>query len=145
MSRWRGPRGWRRAAIAIGAIWAVGALTPGAALAVSSPLSWAAPFAIDGHGVFLPSSLDFTRAVSCTGSAPTLCVVGDSSGNIISSTDPLNGVHSHGAPGWNARVSVDAPDSFDDLSCVSGPLCVGVDNARNAVASTNPSGAAASA
>lgn len=98
------------------------------ASAATSPLGWSPPVSIDGTNRI--DSLDCPSA--------TLCVAGDASGHILSSTDP-----SGGAEAWSSN-SADVGEAHDLLgfSCPSTTLCVGVDYFGNAVTSTEPAGGA---
>jgi hypothetical protein len=82
---------------------------------------------IDGdytiHGLACPSA--------------TLCVAGDSFGNVLTATDPTGG-----SGAWSI-VSADPHNSINAVSCPTTTLCIAVDDAGNAVTSTNPTGGAA--
>lgn len=101
-------------------------LTPAASLA--APLLWSAPAQIDG----LPLA-----GVSC----PTtgFCVAVDSSGNVLTSTNPTGG-----ASAWT-KATVDAGGgggASKGVFCLSASFCVVVDGG-DVVTSTNPAGGSA--
>jgi hypothetical protein len=68
----------------------------------------------------------------------SLCVAGDSDGNLVASTNPTGG-----AAAWSAPAHVDTNNtSMSGVSCTSSPslLCVAVDANGRAFTSTNPTG-----
>jgi hypothetical protein len=84
------------------------------------------------------SSDEIVNAVSCP--SVSLCVAGDSAGNILTSTDPAGG-----ASAWTkARVARPDPigNSLTAISCPSVSLCVAGDGNGNILTSTNPTGGA---
>jgi hypothetical protein len=79
---------------------------------------------------------DFTiSSVACP--SPTLCVAGDSAGNVLTASDPTGG-----SGAWSIAPA-DPHNLINAMSCPSTTLCVAVDDAGNAVISTNPTGGAA--
>jgi hypothetical protein len=67
----------------------------------------------------------------------TLCVAGDSAGNVLTATDPAGG-----SGAWSIGAA-DPHNSINAVSCPTTTLCVAVDDGGNVVISTNPSGGAA--
>lgn len=103
----------------------------------STTLSWSAPALIDNQPP-TNSSPGVLPAISCP--SASLCVVVDSAGNVVTSTDPGGGAktwtvdHVDGSGGTSALLS--------GVSCPSVSVCVAVDQAGNVVTSPNPTGGA---
>src|SRR5437667_953082 len=74
-------------------------------------------------------------AVSCPSSV--LCVAVDTSGNVVTSTNPIGG-----ATAWK-EAHVDGSNFLTGVSCPNSSLCVAVDSFGNVVTSTNPTGGVA--
>jgi len=97
------------------------------------------------------AAADVDRAIEMTSvSCPstTLCVAVDAAGNVITSTDPTGGaaawVVAHVDPSTTQNNTDNAgPVLVRGVSCPSTGLCVAVDAAGNALASTDPTGGAA--
>jgi hypothetical protein len=102
------------------------------ASAASSPLTFSAPALID-HPAPYYQGLDAT-GISCP--TTSLCVEVDTSGNVVTSTNPTGG---QGA--WTL-VNVDGSHQLRAISCPTTTLCVAVDTSGNVVTSTNPTGGA---
>lgn len=80
------------------------------------------------------SPAPWAASVSCP--AASLCVVGDSSGNVVTSTNPTGD-----ASGWTAtHISVGSGNENMQVSCASASLCVAVDGAGYVFTSTDPTG-----
>jgi hypothetical protein len=109
-----------RAGVVACAIAVTGALVPGSALGASQ-LSWSGARSFDGAS---------PRAISCP--SESLCVVVDSSGDVVASTDPLAG-----EPTWGL-VFTDGGHELTGVSCASPALCVAVDASGEAFVSSNP-------
>ena len=99
----------------------------------------------DGRSAWSVAEVDGTNAldgVSCP--SVSLCVAVDRAGDVVTSTNPTGG-----ASAWTV-THVDSGSSspafgqsfgwLDGISCPSVSLCVAVDQAGNAVTSTNPTG-----
>ena len=86
--------------------------------ASSQPLSWAStPTQIDTHPL---------TAVSCATS--TLCVAGDNHGDLLTTTNPSGA--------WTTLAAIDGTHPITGVSCTPS-LCVAVDNAGNALISSD--------
>lgn len=109
-----------RAGFVACAIAVSGAVLAGNALGASQ-LSWRGARLFDGAS---------PRAISCP--SESLCVVVDSSGDVVASTDPLAG-----EPTWGP-VFTDGGHEFTGVSCASPALCVAVDASGEAFVSSNP-------
>ena len=97
------------------------------------PLTWSSRAVIDHSDPF--SIPTYLLDVSCP--SATLCVAVDSSGNVVTSTNPTGG-----AAAWHI-AHVDGDNRLSGVSCPSATLCVAVDSAGNVVTATNPTGGAA--
>ena len=101
------------------------------ALASAEPLSWTVSLVDGEYGMV---------SVSCP--SESLCVAGDSAGNVVTSTNPTGGV---GA--WTVTNVNTNPEKLGlaifGMSCASASLCVGGDHSGNVLASANPTGGAA--
>ncbi|MGA8744690.1 MAG: hypothetical protein WB507_02350 [Solirubrobacterales bacterium] len=100
-----------------------------------SPFSWSPPVNVDGI-----SPID---SVSCP--STSLCVAGDSAGNVVTSTNPTGGEAAWAYPIWVDNPLESSIEALHDLSCVSAPslLCAAVDQTGHVVTSTEPTGGAA--
>lgn len=105
---------------------AIGAWAPDA-LAVTSPLSWSEPVAIDPGAVI--------KAISCP--SATFCVAVDNHGQALTSTDPTGG-----AGAWEATDLTHETSGFVSISCPSSSLCIALDGAGNVWSSTEPTAGA---
>jgi hypothetical protein len=81
------------------------------------------------------TQLGSLAAISCP--ATSFCVVTDSSGDVITSTNPHGGLAT-----WKSRSVEPSPAALTQLSCPSKTFCVAIDNQGNLLYSTNPSGGA---
>jgi len=91
----------------------------------------------------IDSSGGLLTSVSCPSSR--LCVAGDSTLHLISSTDPLGGQpawHSFEGTGYpgNCCGYLGQPHAYTGVSCPSATLCVAVDDGGDIVVSHNPGG-----
>jgi hypothetical protein len=93
----------------------------------ASSLSWSAPLLIDTAEPDL-------SGVSCA--SASLCAAVDSSGNVLTATDPTGG-----ASAW-ATADVDGSNFMTAVSCNASGFCVAGDSEGNIVTSTNPTGGA---
>lgn len=101
--------------------WAQGALV----LATTNP----------DAGVWAGTDLTASAVVTALACASdSFCAVGDTSGEVWTSSDPAAA-----SPTWTP-ASVDAGHSIASLSCPSTSLCLGVDDAGNVLVSANPAG-----
>lgn len=96
----------------------------GPTMASATPLSWTVSH-VDGNGTL--------RGISCP--TESLCVAGDSAGNIVTSTNPTGG-----AGTWS--VAHVAQHDITAVSCPSTSLCVAGNEAGELITSTNPTGGA---
>jgi hypothetical protein len=94
--------------IAAAAVGLAAALAPCSALG-ASPLSWSGAATFDGGGS--------PRAISCP--SESLCVVVDSSGHVLASSDPLATT-----PSWSTVLSTG--HELTGVTCASPALCVAV-------------------
>lgn len=123
--------------MSISAAFAVLVLAPGAAGAAG--FSWSAPTSVSLEPFAQQGQLS---AISCPSTA--LCVGVDSGGDSVISTDPTATT-----PAWTtAEIDPlqyngfqDVPSALDAISCPSTSLCVAVDAAGIALASTDPTAA----
>ncbi len=77
--------------------------------------------------------------VSCP--SVSLCVAVDSEGDVVTSTNPTAGASAWTVTHLDSSSAVGQPVGWlDGISCPSVSLCVAVDQAGNAVTSTNPTG-----
>jgi len=136
-------RGWQRggwrlllravlAAVAVvgSLVWSGSAAPLAHATPEALPIAWSSPTQID-HQPPYDSGL-FFDAVSCP--SASMCVAADSSGNVVTSTDP-----SGGSGDWTT-AAVDQPESLNAISCPTTSLCVAVDEHGDVVTSTDPTG-----
>ena len=100
----------------------VGTNTP----STNDPTQWKLATVDPGHQ--LPSA-------ACEPGSST-CLLGDDSGNLLTSTNPGGGA-------WTT-TAVDGMTSLQAVACPSASLCVAGDNAGGMLTSTTPSGAPAS-
>jgi hypothetical protein len=100
---------------------------------LANPLLWRGPVLVDPSGGF--------TAITCP--AASFCVAADTSGNVVTSTDPTGGVSS-----W-AVAHVDSGDCgpracfLTHISCPSVSFCAAVDETGALFTSTDPSAGAA--
>jgi hypothetical protein len=104
--------------VALGcALWAFALVAPAGA----SAFTWSPPEPISGVASF--------DGITCQ--SASLCVAVDSTGDVVTSTDPTGGPSA-----WTVR-NVD-PHPLVGVSCPSATLCVAVDTVGDVVSSTNP-------
>lgn len=101
-------------------------LTAPTPASADSPFSWAV--------TNVDSSNDLT-SVSCP--SASLCVAGETGGNVVTSTNPTGG-----AGAWTVADASESGATIKGVSCPSASLCVAVDSGGNVVTSTNPTGGA---
>src|SRR2546423_8248017 len=118
----------RAAALAICAFAVMAVAAPSA---WASVLSWGGRIGVEGQPG-IPDNTFSLRSISCT--TQHLCAAGDSSGGVITTTNPDGG-----AAAWK-RQSVDASRVIGAISCLP-TLCVAGDNNGYVVISTNPTAA----
>jgi hypothetical protein len=134
----------RRCALAaLVAVGAASGLAPGQAFArADRPTARTARSGIGSDGHRARAVGHTTNRSGVPGVAPftlscpsvSLCVATDSSGHVITSTDPLGG------SGTWSSTQIDAANSIDGLSCPSITMCAGVDSAGNILTSRTPGG-----
>jgi hypothetical protein len=98
----------------------------------AGPLTWSAPTDIEFASSGTPT------AVACA--TADLCVAGDDTGALLSTTDP-----SGGAKAWTGGavdVSGGTAHAITGLACPSTTLCVAVDDAGGVLTTTDPTGPA---
>jgi hypothetical protein len=113
-------------------------------LAIAGALVWsllmAAPAISQASFHFLPAeqvagppfaSHHALEAMACPNAK--LCLVGDDSGNVVSSTSPTGG-----SAAWSVGQQIDPPGRTAGIACPSKSLCVAVGADGNIAHSTNP-------
>jgi hypothetical protein len=97
-----------------------------ASAAADGPLSWAISN-VDGSNDLV--------SISCP--SASLCVAGETGGNVVASTNPTGG-----AGAWAVAQASTSGEKINGVSCPSTSLCVAVDSGGHVVTSTDPTGGA---
>jgi hypothetical protein len=125
VSRLRASNRLLLSALLIGGMLLLRLASPAPAFA-DGPFSWAIANVDDSNDLV---------SISCP--SASLCVAGETAGNVVTSTDPTGG-----AGAWTVTKASTSGAAINGVSCPSTSLCVAVDSGGNVVTSTNPTGGA---
>jgi hypothetical protein len=126
--------------------------SPASATNIVEQFSWQSPIMVDPSagstlgicqtpGYCFGQGSDGLSLISCPSSS--LCVAADSSGNVLTSTDPAGGANTWSLAHVDGNTSGASNAYFQGISCPSASFCAGVDSAGYVFTTTDPAAGAA--
>jgi hypothetical protein len=129
-------------------------VSPASATNIIEQFSWQSPAMVDPSagstlgicqtpGHCFGQGSEGLSLISCPSSS--LCVAADSSGNVLTSTDPAGGANTWSLAHVDGNTSgaCDSNACFQGISCPSASFCAGVDSAGYVFTTTDPAAGAA--